>query len=168
MNAEQLSTKVYEELILLDYARKANDFTKSGDTYFDTLFQEVQDAIRSFPILLVDHRNDLMDVDNLDGKQQFFIFKNDLGYYLIDTQGYSYPRYITELHQFEIEDEGTELNTFEYMEGMIRIANDQKFTAAVRYLVADFLEEGEFHKSDMLAFLQYKLNKAFEEVAEKL
>ena len=168
MKAKQLAEEVYEKLVSLDYARKANDFTESGDTYFDSLFQEVQDAIRSFPISYVDHREDLMDIDNLDGEQQFYVFQNELGFYLVDTQGYNYPRYITELHNFEIEDEDSELNTFEYMEGMIRIANDQKFTAAVRYLVADFLEEGEFHKSDMLAFLQYKLNKAFEEVAEKL
>lgn len=168
MNAEQLSVEVYEELISFDYARKANEFSESGNTYFNLLKQEVKNAIRSFPVEYVDHRNDLMDVDNLDGKQQFYIFKNDLGYYLVDTQGYNYPRYITELHQFEIEDEDSESNTFKYMEGMIRIANDQKFTAAVRYLVADFLEEEEFHKSDILSFLQYKLNKAFEKVTEKL
>ncbi len=62
MKAKQLAEEVYEKLVSLDYARKANDFTESGDTYFDNLFQEVQDAIRSFPISYVDHREDLMDI----------------------------------------------------------------------------------------------------------
>jgi hypothetical protein len=84
MNAEQLSIETYNKLVQLDYARKVNEFTESGNTYFESLSEDVKDAIRSFPVLLVDHRNDLMDVDNLDGKQQFFIFKNDLGYYLIE------------------------------------------------------------------------------------
>jgi hypothetical protein len=159
MNAEQLSTKVYEELILLDYARKANDFTKSGDTYFDTLFQEVQDAIRSFPILLVDHRNDLMDIDNLDGKQQFYVFQNDLGFYLVDTQGYNYPRYITELHNFEIDED----DSIERMEGLIRIADGQIFDSVVRSLVVELTNEG-FDKEDIEIFLQYKLLQAIEKV----
>ena len=160
MNAEQLSTKVYEELILLNYARKANDFTESGDTYFDTLFQEVQDAIRSFPILLVDHRNDLMDIDNLDGKQQFYVFQNDLGFYLVDTQGYNYPRYITELHNFEIEDQD---DSMEMMEGLIRIADGQIFDSVVKSLVIELRGEG-FEESDIQKFLLHKLDTAIEKV----
>jgi hypothetical protein len=160
MNAEQLSTKVYEELILLDYARKANDFTKSGDTYFDTLFQEVQDAIRSFPILLVDHRNDLMDIDNLDGKQQFYVFQNDLGFYLVDTQGYNYPRYITELHNFEIEDQD---DSMEMMESLVRIADSQIFDLTVKSLVIELRKEG-FEESDIQKFLLHKLDTAVEKI----
>jgi hypothetical protein len=160
MNAEQLSTKVYEELILLNYARKANDFTESGDTYFDTLFQEVQDAIRSFPILLVDHRNDLMDIDNLDGKQQFYVFQNDLGFYLVDTQGYNYPRYITELHNFEIEDQD---DSMEMMESLIRIADGQIFDSVVKSLVIELRGEG-FEESDIQKFLLHKLDTAIEKV----
>jgi hypothetical protein len=159
MNAEQLSTKVYEELILLNYARKANDFTESGDTYFDTLFQEVQDAIRSFPILLVDHRNDLMDIDNLDGKQQFYVFQNDLGFYLVDTQGYNYPRYITELHNFEIDED----DSIERMEGLIRIADGQIFDSVVKSLVIELRGEG-FEESDIQKFLLHKLDTAIEKV----
>jgi hypothetical protein len=160
MNAEQLSTKVYEELILLNYARKANDFTESGDTYFDTLFQEVQDAIRSFPILLVDHRNDLMDIDNLDGKQQFYVFQNDLGFYLVDTQGYNYPRYSTELHNFEIEDQD---DSMEMMESLIRIADGQIFDSVVKSLVIELRGEG-FEESDIQKFLLHKLDTAIEKV----
>jgi hypothetical protein len=173
MKAKELGSRVYEVLTRINYARKVNSFSESTASMFIHLADETKAVIKSFPVLDFDDDIDLMDIDTLDGDQQFYVFHNTTtdGYFLVDTQGYNYPRYITRLWGFmneETEDEGTELNTFEYMEGMIRIANDQKFTAAVRYLVADFLEEGEFHKSDMLAFLQYKLNKAFEEVAEKL
>lgn len=160
MKAKQLAEEVYEKLVSLDYARKANDFTESGDTYFDSLFQEIQDAIRSFPISYVDHREDLMDIDNLDGKQQFYVFQNDLGFYLVDTQGYNYPRYITELHNFEIEDQD---DSMEMMEGLIRIADGQIFDSVVRSLVVELTNEG-FHKSDIQKFLLHKLDTAIEKV----
>ena len=160
MKAKQLSTKVYEELIILDYARKANDFTESGDTYFDSLFQEIQDAIRSFPLSYVDHRNDLMDIDNLDGEQQFYVFQNDLGFYLVDTQGYNYPRYITELHNFEIEDQD---DSMEMMESLIRIADSQIFESVVKSLVIELRGEG-FEESDIQKFLLHKLDTAVEKI----
>ena len=160
MNAKQLSEEVYEKLVSLDYARKANDFTESGDTYFDSLFQEVQDAIRSFPISYVDHREDLMDIDNLDGEQQFYVFQNDLGFYLVDTQGYNYPRYITELHNFEIEDQD---DSMEMMESLIRIADSQIFESVVKSLVVELRGEG-FEESDIQKFLLHKLDTAIEKI----
>ena len=160
MNAEQLSSQVYEKLISLNYARKANDFTESGDTYFDILDKEIQDAIRSFPISYVDHREDLMDIDNLDGKQQFYVFQNELGIYLIDTQGYNYPRYITELHNFEIEDQD---DSMEMMESLIRIADSQIFESVVKSLVIELRGEG-FEESDIQKFLLHKLDTAVEKV----
>jgi len=159
MKAKQLAEEVYEKLVSLDYARKANDFTESGDTYFDSLFQEVQDAIRSFPISYVDHREDLMDIDNLDGEQQFYVFQNDLGFYLVDTQGYNYPRYITELHNFEIDED----DSIERMEGLIRIADGQIFDSVVRSLVVELTNES-FDKEDIKIFLQSKLLQAIEKV----
>jgi len=104
----------------------------------------------------------------LDGNQQFFIFKNDDAFFLVDTQGYTYPRYITELISFDPEDDNAESQAFEYMDGMIRIANDQIFTAVVRNLVSDLNEEGLFDKSDILSFLQFKLDMAFEAATKKL
>jgi hypothetical protein len=160
MKAKQLAEEVYEKLVSLDYARKANDFTESGDTYFDSLFQEVQDAIRSFPISYVDHREDLMDIDNLDGEQQFYVFQNDLGFYLVDTQGYNYPRYITELHNFEIEDQD---DSMEMMESLIRIADGQIFDSVVKSLVIELRGEG-FEESDIQKFLLHKLDTAIEKV----
>lgn len=155
MKAKQLSEEVYEKLTSLDYARKANNFIESGDTYFDNLFQEVQDAIRSFPISYVDHREDLMDIDNLDREQQFYVFQNELGFYLVDTQGYNYPRYITELHNFEIDED----DSIERMEGLIRIADGQIFESVVKSLVLELKQE-DFDKEDILKFLQLKLEKA--------
>jgi hypothetical protein len=154
MNAKQLSEEVYEKLTSLNYARKPNSLSQSGDTYFDNLFQEVQDAIRSFPLSYVDRREDLMDIDNLDGEQQFYVFYNEQGFYLVDTQGYNYPRYVTELHQFEIEDEDLDL-----MESLIRIADGQIFDSVVKSLVLELKKE-DFDKESILKFLQLKLEKA--------
>jgi hypothetical protein len=154
MKAKQLSEEVYEKLTSLNYARKPNSLSQSGDTYFDTLFQEVQDAIRSFPLSYVDRREDLMDIDNLDGEQQFYVFYNEQGFYLVDTQGYNYPRYVTELHQFEIEDEDLDL-----MESLIRIADGQIFDSVVKSLVLELKKE-DFDKESILKFLQLKLEKA--------
>jgi len=164
MNAEQLSVEVYEELVSFDYARKANEFSESGNTYFNLLKQEVKDAIRSFPVEYVDHRNDLMDIDNLDGKQQFYIFKNDLGYYLVDTQGYNYPRYITELHQFDYEEES---DRYERIEGMLRIADGHIFDSVVTNIVNELRKEG-FHQSEILDFLQFRLDMAIENTSRKV
>ena len=164
MTAQQLSETTYEKLIRLNYARKANYFSEANNTWFNELDQDVKDAIRTFPVLYVDGRNDLMEIDNLDGHQQFFIFKNDDGFFLVDTQGYNYPRYITELISFDPE----ESDAFDYMDGMIKIANDQIFNSVVRNLVGDLMEEGEFHKSDILSFLQFKLDMAFEAATKKV
>jgi hypothetical protein len=77
---------------------------------------------------------------------------------LIDTQGYSYPRYITELHQFEIEDED---DSKEMMESLIRIADGQIFDSVVKSLVLELKEEN-FDKEDVKMFLQSKLLQVIE------
>jgi hypothetical protein len=161
MEAKQLLSQVYHKIVSLNYARKVNDFDESGDTHFEDLDREVQDAIRSFPITYVDPREDLMDIDNLDGKQQFYIFQNELGFYLVDTQGYNYPRYITELHGFEPQDD-----SIERMEGLIRIADSQIFESVVKSLVVELANE-DFDKSDIQKFLLHKLNKVMKKVLEK-
>jgi len=154
MNAEQLSTQVYEKLVSLDYTRKPNDFIEATQTNFESLPAEIKEAINSFPQSYVDPREDLMDIDSLDGKQQFYLFTNENGFYLVDTQGYNYPRYITELFDFEEQDD-----TFERMEGLIRIADSQIFDSVVKSLVLELKQE-DFDQSDILNFLQAKLSKA--------
>jgi hypothetical protein len=157
MKAKEIKADVYEKLVSLNYARKVNDFDESGDTHFEDLDLEIQSIIRTFPVLYVDHRNDLMDIENLDGEQQFYIFQNELGFYLVDTQGYSYPRYITELFGFSLE---TEDDPFEMMESLVRITDSKIFDEVVKNLDYELQQEG-FDREDILNYLELKLTKAF-------
>jgi len=165
MTAQQLSEGTYRKLCSLNYARKANSFSEARSTSFEDLNEDLKDAILSFPKIYLDPREDLMGVDTLDGNQQFYLIENEDGNFLVDTQGYNYPRYITRLTEFE---SSSEMDAFDYMDGSIRIANDQIFTSVVRNLVSDLSEEGLFHKSDILSFLQFKLDMAFEAATKKV
>ena len=164
MTAEQLSLETYGKLCSLGYTRKANSFSEARSTSFEDLNEDLKDAILSFPKIYLDPREDLMSVDSLDGNQQFYLIENEFGAYLVDTQGYNYPRYITQLVEFD----SSSIDALDYMDGMIKIANDQIFNSVVRNLVGDLLEEGEFHKSDILNFLQWKLDMAFEAATKKV
>jgi len=157
MKAKEIKADVYEKLVCLNYARKVNDFDESGDTHFEDLDLEIQSIIRTFPVLYVDHRNDLMDIENLDGEQQFYIFQNELGFYLVDTQGYSYPRYITELFGFSLE---TEDDPFEMMESLVRINDSKMFDLVAKSLAFELQQEG-FDREDILNYLELKIAKAF-------
>ncbi len=157
MKGKEIKEDIYEKLVSLNYARKVNDFDESGDTHFEDLDLEIQSIIRTFPVLYVDHRNDLMDIENLDGDQQFYIFQNELGFYLVDTQGYSYPRYITELFGFSLE---TEDDPFEMMESLVRINDSKMFDLVVKSLVIELEQEG-FDREYILNYLELKLAKAF-------
>ena len=157
MKAKEIKEDIYEKLVSLNYARKVNDFDESGDTHFEDLDLEIQSIIRTFPVLYVDHRNDLMDIENLDGEQQFYIFQNELGFYLVDTQGYSYPRYITELFGFGLE---TEDDPFEMMESLVRINDSKVFDLVAKSLAFELQQEG-FDREDILNYLELKIAKAF-------
>ena len=102
MKANELSSEVYEILTGITYARKANEFSEATASMFIHLEDEAKAAIKSFPVLHFDDGIDLMTIDTLDGDQQFYIFYNTTidGYFLVDTQGYNYPRYITRLWGF--------------------------------------------------------------------
>jgi hypothetical protein len=163
MNAKELSVEVYNALVEIDYTRKPNSFGGATQTNFNSLSAEIKEAINSFPQSYVDLREDLMDIDSLDGKQQFYLFTNENGFYLVDTQGYNYPRYITELVDFDQEEED---DTFEQMEGLIRIADSQIFDSVVKSLVLELKQE-DFHQSDILNFLQFKLDMAISKVSKK-
>ena len=164
MTAQQLSPETYNKLVSLNYARKANSFSEAPNISFPEMNEDLKDAIRTFPIIYIDPREDLMGVDTLDGNQQFYVIQNEDGSYLVDTQGYTYPRYIAELDNF---DSDPDMDLFDYMDGSIRIANDQIFTSVVRNLVSDLNEEGLFHKTDILLYLQSKLDMAFEAATKK-
>jgi len=157
MKAKEIKEDIYEKLVSLNYARKVNDFDESGDTHFEDLDLEIQSIIRTFPVLYVDHRNDLMDIENLDGEQQFYIFQNELGFYLVDTQGYSYPRYITELFGFSLD---VQDDPFEMMESLVRINDSKVFDLVAKSLAFELQQEG-FDREDILNYLELKLAKAF-------
>jgi len=157
MKAKEIKEDIYEKLISLNYARKVNDFDESGDTHFEDLDLEIQSIIRTFPVLYVDHRNDLMDIENLDGEQQFYIFQNELGFYLVDTQGYNYPRYITELFGFGLD---VQDDPFEMMESLVRINDSKMFDLVAKSLASELQQEG-FDREDILNYLELKIAKAF-------
>ena len=146
----------------ITYARKANEFSESTATMFIHLADETKAAIKSFPVLAFDDCIDLMAIDTLDGDQQFYVFHNRTidGYFLVDTQGYSYPRYITRLWGFMNEDINDQIDdTFQRMDGSIRVADEHIFNSVVKNLVYNLREEG-FDKEDTATFLDVLLTAA--------
>jgi len=162
MTAEQMTDQVYSKLVCIPKARKANFFSEAPTVSFTQLDEELQEVISKLPSIHIPVRTDLMGFDDLDGNQQFYLVQNDAGDFLVDTQGYTYPRYICKL-----EDYSTSLDAFKYMEGIIRIADDNIFESVVRNLSLELLLEG-FDKEDVFSFLQTKLNMAFEKSIKKL
>jgi hypothetical protein len=156
MKGKEINEDIYDQLIRFDYHRKVNfvyEIYSSVD--FKSLFKEIQQVINTFPIQVFGSGIDLMGIE-LDGEQQFHILFIGGKNYLVDTQGYEYPRYIIELKNLEFDDD-----SIERMEGLIRIADDQIFNAVVKSLVFELREEN-FDQEDILNFLQYKLDMAIE------
>jgi hypothetical protein len=162
MKANELNEGVYVMLVSIDYARKVNEFSESTVTQFTDLRDEVKAAIKSFPVLHFDDGIDLMAIDTLDGDQQFYIFHNTTidGYFLVDTQGYSYTRYITRLWGFKNEETDDQIDdTFQRMDGSIRVADEHIFNSVVKNLVYNLREEG-FEQDDIATFLDVLLTNA--------
>ena len=160
MKAKEIKENIYDKLVSLNYSRKENDLESVNSiNWFDLQF-ELKDIINSFPIRYVAFNVDLMDIEDLDREQQFYVFISDGKVYLVDTQGYNYPRYIVELEGFDSEDV-TEDDYIDRMEGLIRIADDQIFNAVVKSLVIELRNEN-FSQRDILNFLQFKLDVAIE------
>ena len=155
MKANELNEGVYEMLVSIDYARKVNEFSESTVSQFGGLADEVKAAIKSFPVLDFDDDIDLMGIDTLDGDQQFYVFHNTTtdGYFLVDTQGYNYPRYITRLWGFMNEDINDQIDdTFQRMDGLVRIADVTILRSVVKSLAFDLQEEG-FDRADIINFI---------------
>lgn len=162
MKAKEIKEDIYEKLIRFDYHRKVNFVYEIYDSVdFKSLDKETRQVINTFPIQVFGSGIDLMGVE-LDGEQQFHILFIGNKNYLVDTQGYEYPRYIIELKnlEFEIEDE-IEDDPFEMMSGLIRIADENIFNSVVKNLTYDLREEG-FHQEDIENFLQVLLVKAIQ------
>ena len=160
MKAKEINEFYYNKLVSLNYSRKENDLESVNSlNWFDLQF-ELRDIIISFPTRDVKFDVDLMDIEDLDREQQFYLFLSQGKVYLVDTQGYNYPRYIVELEGF---DDGIDYEDdyIERMEGLIRIADDQIFNAVVKSLVIELRNEN-FCQGDILNFLQFKLDMAIE------
>ena len=152
MTAQQLSPKLYDKLCSLNYRRKPNSFIEAYSTFFLAMDEDVQNAIKTFPVIYVDPDEDLMGV-TLDGTQQFYVIENEEGAYLVDTQGYDYPRYIIELIDFNSEEED---DTFERIDGLARLTDVAILQSVVKSLALDLEGEG-FDRTDIINFIDAKI-----------
>ena len=160
MNARELKENIYNKLVSLNYSRKENYLSEVNSIDYNSLDSELKEVIESFPIRVIDSDIDLMGIEDLDREQQFYVFHTEGQAYLVDTQGYTYPRYIVKLNGLEdvTADDYMDLHR---MDGLIRIADDQIFNAVVKSLVFELREE-DFSQEDILNFLQFKLDMAIE------
>ena len=158
MKAKELKEEIYIKLVSLNYSRKENYLSEVDSIDYNSLDSELKEVIESFPIRVIDSDIDLMGIEDLDREQQFYVFHTEGQAYLVDTQGYTYPRYIVRLDGIE---DVTEDDYIDRMEGLIRIADDQIFNAVVKSLVFELRTE-DFSQRDILNFLQFKLDMAIE------
>ncbi len=159
MNARELKEDIYNKLVSLNYSRKENYISEVNSIDYNSLDSELKEVIESFPIRVIDSDIDLMSIEDLDREQQFYVFHTEGQAYLVDTQGYTYPRYIIKLNG--LEDVTVDDYMVVRMEGLIRIADDQIFNAVVKSLVFELRTE-DFCQRDILNFLQFKLDMAIE------
>jgi hypothetical protein len=159
MKAKEMKEEVWDQLIRLDYHRKVNSvYEVNTSVDFKNLDKETRKAINTFPVLLFNSQTDLMDIENLDRDQQFYILFIGGRNYLVDTQGYTYPRYIIELKNLEFEEDEDDI--YEHMEGLVRITDSKIFDEVVKNLDYELQQEG-FDREDILNYLELKLAKAF-------
>jgi hypothetical protein len=160
MEAKSINEFYYNKLVSLNYSRKENYLSEVNSIDYNSLDSELKEVIESFPIRVIDSDIDLMGIEDLDREQQFYVFHTEGQAYLVDTQGYTYPRYIIKLNGLEdvTADDYMDLHR---MDGLIRIADDQIFNAVVKSLVFELREE-DFSQEDILNFLQFKLDMAIE------
>ena len=166
MKAEEIKNSVYDKLVSLNYSRKENDLESVNSLNWFDLDPELKDVILTFPDRHVAFDVDLMDIEDLDREQQFYLFVSQGKVYLVDTQGYNYPRYIVELEGFDdgIDYDG-ESDLIDRGTGITRIADQEVFENCIANLCHDLSEEG-FHKKDALIFLQALLDHKFDCVVE--
>ena len=151
MKGNEIKNSIYKELVNLDYSRKENDLISVNSVSWFELEDELKDVILTFPSRHVQFDVDLMDIEDLSGAQQFYLFHSNGNTYLVDTQGYTYPRYVIELNGFTDEDD-----KYERMEGLLRISDDIIIEHAIKSIVLDFGKEG-FDKDDVETFLQMRI-----------
>ena len=151
MKGNEIKNSIYKELVNLDYSRKENDLISVNSVNWFELEDELKEVILTFPSRHVKFDVDLMDIEDLDYAQQFYLFHSNGNTYLVDTQGYNYPRYIVELNGFTDEDD-----KYERMEGLLRISDDVIIEHAIKSIVIDLGKEG-FDSDDVETFLQMRI-----------
>jgi hypothetical protein len=158
MKAKEMSEEVYDELIRLDYHRKVNSvYEVNTSVDFSSFDKETQKVINTFPVLIFNSEIDLMDIENLDGEQQFYILFTRDRNYLIDTQGYTYPRYIIGLNNLKFEEDEDDI--YERMEGLVRIADSKIFDEVTKSLAFELNKE-DFDHEDIVNYLFMKVQLA--------
>jgi hypothetical protein len=107
-----------------------------------------------------------MSIEDLDREQQFYLFVSQGKVFLVDTQGYNYPRYIIELKDFNdgIDYDGVD-DIIDRGTGITRIADQEIFEQVISNLCTDLSEDG-FSKKDALVFLQVLLDHKFDCVVD--
>ena len=153
MKGKDLKSNVYAKLVSLNYSRKENYLYDANEIEWNELNGEIKNTILSFPERQIDWFVDLMDIEDLDGDQQFYLFHSEGKTFLVDTQGYNYPRYIVQLVGFE-----DEFGSEEFMDGLVRISDIKIFEAVVKSLALEFKQEG-FDKEDVVMYLQSKVKE---------
>jgi hypothetical protein len=151
MTAKEMNETIYNKLVNLNYSRKENYLNEVNSINWFDLEGELKEVILTFPTRIVQFDIDLMDIEDLSGEQQFYLFHSNGNSYLVDTQGYNYPRYIVELEGFNDEDD-----KYERMEGLLRISDDIIIEHAIKSIVIDFAKEG-FDSEDVDTFLQMRI-----------
>ncbi len=159
MKANEIKDSIYDKLVSLNYSRKENDLESVNSINWFDLDPEVKDVILTFPNYLISFDVDLMDIEDLNREQQFYLFLSEGKVYLVDTQGYNYPRYIVELEGFD--DGSSDENPLEMMDELVRIADKNIFNSVVKSLTYDLREEG-FDQEDIDMFLEVLLFKAIQ------
>jgi hypothetical protein len=157
MKAKEMTEEIYDELIRLDYHRKVNSvYEVNTSVDFSSFDKETQKVINTFPVLIFNPQTDLMDIENLDGEQQFYILFIGNRNYLVDTQGYTYPRYIIGLNNLKFVDED---DIYEHMEGLVRIADSKIFDEVTKSLAFELNKE-DFDHEDIINYLFIKVQLA--------
>jgi hypothetical protein len=157
MKAKEMKEEIYDELIRLDYHRKVNSvYEVNTSVDFSSFDKETQKVINTFPVLIFNPQTDLMDIENLDGEQQFYILFIGNRNYLVDTQGYTYPRYIIGLNNLKFVDED---DIYEHMEGLVRIADSKIFDEVTKSLAFELNKE-DFDHEDIVNYLFIKVQLA--------
>ena len=154
MKASEIKEEIYVKLVSLDYSRKENDLANVNSINWFDLEDELRDIIMSFPTRPVKFDEDLMGIEDLSGEQQFYLFYSDGNIYLVDTQGYTYPRYIVELNGFD--DDSVIDDKYKLMDGLVRIADVTILQSVVKSLAFDLKAEG-FTNADIVTFIDAQI-----------